>query len=129
MKLQGFLTEYGARPWVWGEVDCCLVMADWLIENGYQDCAAHLRGTYRTEADLNTILDAAGGVLPIVKACFALIPLELSSTPDAGSVGVIGDRSNIHRQWGAIFDGVRWQVRLKGGMVQFSAPLLACWRI
>lgn len=37
---------WAGRPFVWGEHDCALGLADWLMHLRGTDPAAHLRGTY-----------------------------------------------------------------------------------
>ncbi len=124
-----FLADYGAMPQVWGEVDCSLVLADWAMANGYTDCAGHLRGTYDTAEECMAVVEAAGGLVPLVGGL--AVGLGLQETPRAvpGAIGVIGSPTNIHRQWGAIFDGRDWQVRLQSGFVAVKASVIIMWII
>ena len=41
-----FLHRYAGRPFIWGECDCCLMIADWFLHLHGRDPAAHLRWTY-----------------------------------------------------------------------------------
>jgi hypothetical protein len=43
-RLERFIAAAGSRPWAWGERDCCLTLADWVIAAGHPDPAPHLRG-------------------------------------------------------------------------------------
>jgi len=129
MNLPDFFREYGDRPWVWGEVDCCLALADWLVAQGRADSAASLRGTYHSEDALRAILQAAGGVLPLVRQCADRAGLAETDRPAEGCVAVIGSRENGLRQWGAIFDGARWQVRLLNGFVAVTARPIQMWGV
>ncbi|SHE68332.1 hypothetical protein SAMN02745157_0704 [Kaistia soli DSM 19436] len=127
--LDAFLASYGDRPWVWGEVDCSLVLADWAIANGHPDSAAQLRGSYATHQGCLAVVAAAGGVVPLVAACAAVLGLDALAVPERGAIGVVGAASNMHRQWGAIFDGRDWQVRLEPRFVALKAHPLGIWRI
>jgi len=129
--LDAFLAANGAKPWAWGVHDCCMVLADWLVENGHADPAASWREAYRTEAECKAIVQAHGGLVAIIDALAAAAALEPLSVPVRGAVGVIdGCRGVFDQQWGALFDGRRWQVRSARGFVGFtvSRPVLA-WRV
>ncbi len=49
--LNTFISERRHRPFVWGENDCCLFVADWLLAKGSDvgDIAAEFRGTYNSQ--------------------------------------------------------------------------------
>lgn len=129
-RLDLFLAEYGARPQIWGEVDCSLVLADWAILNGHPDCAAHLRGTYASASGCMAVVAAAGGLLTLVSSLadnLGLCPLAASRR---GAIAVIGSASaQLHRQWGAIFDGRDFQVRQPPGFIAFKARPLKMWAV
>lgn len=127
--LAAFLAVHGALPHDWGATDCSLVLADWAIANGHGDAAAHLRGSYATAAECQAVVAAAGGVLPLVAGCASALGLQRIALAERGAIGVIGSAARIHRQWGAIFDGADWQVRLATGFVALKAAPLAIWRI
>lgn len=127
--LPAFIADYGARPHEWSVVDCSIVLADWGLANGYPDVAAHLRGTYATAEGCRAVIEAAGGVLALVTGCAATAGLDAIARPEPGAVGVIGAAGNIYRQWGAIFDGAGWQVRLGSGFVAVKAAPIGVWRI
>lgn len=76
-KLADFLAARAARPFLWGETDCALTIADWVLLATGVDPAADLRGRYRTpagarrairrtgSADLLALADARlGAVIP-----------------------------------------------------------------
>lgn len=124
-----FLAEYGARPQIWGEVDCSLVLADWAMANGHPDCAGHLRGSYATDRECLAVVAAAGGLVRLVGGLAAGLGLAETRRAVPGAIGVIGSPVNIHRQWGAIFDGRDWQVRLQSGFVAVKAAVIIMWII
>lgn len=125
--LEGFLAAHAARPWAWGINDCSLILADWAIANGHPDAAAHLRGTYASKDECRAVVEAAGGLVALVGDCVARIDLRPIDRPEVGAIGVIGSRSDMHRQFGSIFDGIDWQWRTASGFVGMKAAPLAIW--
>jgi hypothetical protein len=128
-RLSAFLLHEDGRPWRPGHVDCCLPLADWAQWLGHADPAAHLRGAYDSEAGFFAIADAAGGLVPLVSDCAARISARRIQRPFRGAIGVIGSPHNRRRQFGAIHDGVAWQVRFISGFSPLSARALAIWSL
>lgn len=127
--LAGFISAYEVKPWDPGKVDCCLALAAWAIWLGYPDPAAHLRGTYNSDAGFRAIFERSGGVVPLVASCAARIAAKPVITPQSGDIGVIGSLASDERQFGAIFDGERWRVRFTNKYAAMIASPLAIWRI
>lgn len=125
--LEEFLWAYGEKPWQPGQVDCCLFLAAWAVWLGYPDPAAHLRGAYDSEEGFRAIIEQTGSVTVLVGSCASLIRGRRLQRPICGAIGVIGSATNIHRQFGAIHDGERWQVRLKDGIGPMTAQPLGIW--
>jgi hypothetical protein len=131
LTLADFLKREGARPWGWGGAgggtDCSLILADWCIRNGHQDPAEGLRGAYGTELECARLVKRAGGLLQLLTERFAAIGLEVVDTPAPGVIGCIGIGG--WRQWGGIFDGEHWAVRLREGIVGVTAAPLKMWAV
>lgn len=128
-RLDAFFEQHALKPWQPGVVDCCLALADWAMECGYSDPAAHLRGTYDSDEGFQQIIEAAGSVSALVSSCAARVGLQPCREPARCSIGVIGSPTNIHRQFGAIHDGERWQVRFAQGIGPMAAKPLAIWML
>jgi hypothetical protein len=124
--LRQWMDEHNRKAWSWGEVDCCLALADWAVANGCQDGAAHLRGTYDGET-VRQVIDDAGGVVALVDDCAVRAGMVRIPRPVIGAVGAIGSDKPDGRQWGAIFDGSRWNIRLENGFTPFAARCLTMW--
>lgn len=127
-------TDQNTVPFVWGQSDCALLIADWVVANGYPDPAAHLRGTYDTEEACAALLAAAGGLSAVVAACAAAADLKPILEPAFGCVAVIGSERNQARQWAAIWQGHHWMVRWlsNDGRVTwalFSAKPIMMWAV
>lgn len=127
--LQDFFRANAEKPWSPGSVDCCMFLASWAIWLGHPDPAQHLRGTYSTDDGFRAIIWEAGGVVAVVESCAASIGGKRLQRPVCGAIGVIGSHSNVDRQVGAIFDGVRWNVRFMNKIGHMSAVPLAIWSI
>ncbi|WP_246710982.1 hypothetical protein [Mesorhizobium sp. RMAD-H1] len=123
-----FIDQHMTRAWSPGDTDCILALADWCVELGYSDPAADLRGTYDDEIGFQAIIDAAGGVVPLIDSRAALIGVERAALPEIGFVAVIGSPANVSRQWGAIWNGSGWSVRFKDAYPSCAAHALAIWR-
>lgn len=125
-KLDVFLAAQAGWPWQWGVNDCCAILAAWCVANGRADPASAWRGRYgpgwRDEIghpDLLSLISALadeGGFLP-------------ATAPVRGVVGVLGSRRRADKQWGALFDGVHWQMRTPEGFVGVTAHPLAMWTV
>lgn len=65
--LSAFIESRRNRPFVWGQNDCCLFVADWIEQATGVDCAASLRGTYSSGLGAQRILEDHGGIFGTVK--------------------------------------------------------------
>lgn len=127
--LKAFFDHHARLPWRPGEVDCCLFLASWAMWLGHQDPAPHLRGTYDSDDGFRDIIHGVGGVVPLVERCAGLIGGKRMQQPVCGSIGVIGSKANIDHQYGAIFDGERWNVRFIHSIGPMTAAPLAIWSL
>jgi hypothetical protein len=125
--IETFIRENIRLPWLPGHVDCLLVLADWCMWNGWPDPAADLRGTYHDEAGYQAIIAKAGGAVPFVGGRADRIGLRRSETAVVGSIAIIGSKTDIQRQWGAIWDGSSWRVRFVNDYPPVKARSLAIW--
>ncbi len=130
---EDFVRQTHRQPFVWGVSDCSLMVADWCVMNGHPDPAAELRGKYSTEEECRALLEPAGGLSEVVRACAQMAGLKALHEPEFGCVAVIGSRSNPTRQWSAIWNGrrwaVRWHARGETNWTPFVAPVLGMWRV
>lgn len=127
--LNGFLAERASLPWAWGSVDCSMVVADWAVANGGGDPLALHRGGYADEAGAVAIIVRRGGLLPIFSDGCARVGLPRAAARSRGVIAVIGSLNVPTRQWAAIWDGERWQVRNADGFVSFTAHALGMWSV
>lgn len=125
--LAAFIAHHELMAQDWGKVDCCLVLADWGMWLGEADTAFDLRGTYSTDDGCKAVVEDAGGLVPLIQRCTDRAGWVRAERPVVGAIGVIGSTQRIGRQFGAIFDGKRWLVRMEQGFVAFNAKPIAIW--
>lgn len=65
-RLNACIQAARARPFVWGEHDCCLFAADCVLAMTGEDLAAPWRGTYHTEWGAARVLTEQGGLHAII---------------------------------------------------------------
>ena len=129
MDFQTWKTSYEATPGVLGVSDCCLAVADWAIANGYQDGAADLRGQYATEEEMYATIAEHGDITATVAHCARIAGITETTDRGLGTIAVVGKPEDMYRQWAAIWDGVRWQVRLKDGFRSLDAYCIRMWKV
>ena len=120
-ELQAFLRVAIQRQFEYGEFDCGLWLADWIVALGKPDPAFKLRGTYQHGENcalrIYRTLRSAG--------------LIRTGSPEIGDVGVIriADKHYV----GSICSGARWVVlRKQGGLSALNVsmvPKFLAWKV
>jgi hypothetical protein len=124
-----FLTSYAARPMAWGAIDCCLMLADWCIANGWPDPARELRGTYDSEDACAALVARSGGLVPLATPRFDAIGLARAETVADGVIGIVGSPRAAERQWGALYCDGRWWVRVEAGVAPVISRAIVKWEV
>ena len=126
--LDAFLDQVAASPFVDGEKDCALTIADWvMVATGCSDPAAHLRGRYSTALGRERLLKRLGGLTVVVADCARRARLEPTETPQRGDIGVI--IVGPQRLTGICL-GHRWAVKSSAGLAGLKADRVeAAWRV
>lgn len=120
ITLRAFLAEMARRPFVWGEHDCCLVVADWwLTVHGGEDPAIDFRGTYATEAEARAIIDVNYGLEAIFERMALSVGANYGPTDQSrgepGSFGVATFPDGVDRGVIATPTG-RWATKAVTGI-------------
>lgn len=90
MRLDDFLEQMAARPFIDGTFDCALTLADWaMAATGCPDPAAHLRGRYSTSLGRERLLRRLGGLEAVIADCAARAGLVGTDTPRRGDIGLV----------------------------------------
>jgi hypothetical protein len=122
-----FFAEHARRPYVPGELDCCLAAADWCVHLGFPDPAEGIRGTYSSEEEYLAIVEDVGGVKAFAARMHDIGWLQADAISN-GAVAAIGSPTRSHKQWAAVGCDNRWHVRWAEGWVPFTAGALTIWR-
>lgn len=118
----------------WGELDCFLWPADWVVLSGWPDPAGPWRGRYRTALGAARIAAAAGGVEALWIAGALRSGLAPTFKPVAGDVGLLALETRdagptLARRVGAICIGPgRWALRTATGYRDLAARPIRAWR-
>lgn len=119
-----------AEPFVWGQTDCMLDLANYLKALTGYDCAARFRGKYDSALSCQRVSGFLTDPVNPAAECIAEFPLEVTTKPQRGDVGVISivsDRKVI--DVGGICLGRNWSTKAETGIV-IGQPLkvLAAWK-
>lgn len=117
-------------PFAWGVFDCCLYMADWVLDQTGIDPAPHLRGTYASEEECDALLAREGGLLATVERCAAVAGLHRAAIEVPGNVGlIVVGTARGHDLVGAIRGEGRWTFLTPRGIGSWRAAPTAMWSV
>jgi len=131
MTVGEYLKEATRARHIWGERDCCLWPADWVLHRRGFDPAAQWRGRYDTESEALAFVDDAGGMVAMWAG--VLDRLNRAEHPADGDVGVVmvhGPDGPVAN--GGIFADRRWSFLAPSGLFRASiAPehVLSVWHV
>jgi hypothetical protein len=128
-KLYAHLHRSMAEPFVWGEGDCMLDVANYLLLLTGHDCGKRFRGLYDSAF---TCQKASGFLTDPVKPfaeCVAEFPLAMTAEPKRGDVGVILVQDGRKaKATGGICLGRNWAVKAERGLtIGPCIEVLAAW--
>ena len=125
--LRGFVQGLAKKPFVWGELDCVLILADWWLLNHGVDLAADLRGTYRTGEECRAVLIREGGVLRLVARRLKAAGASRSASPECGAIGVL---RRGHSHVGVICSAPgQWVGKSPQGVSLIRGTAVAAWSV
>lgn len=125
--LDQFLDRMASTPFVDGQSDCALTVADWVTaQTGCPDPAFDLRGRYGSPSARWKLLKGLGGLKAVMIRCSERAGLEPTSKPQREDIGlVVFDR----RPTAAICLGERWAAKGDGLVVAKPKRIIAAWRV
>ena len=127
MLLAEFLERVASAPFIDGEADCALTVADWVVTvRGCPDPADGLRGKYRSADDRDALLKAQGGLKAVMSSAAGRAGLKLTRKPKRGDVGLVAMSGQI---LAAICLGDRWAVKGDGLVVETPRRVLRAWSV
>lgn len=125
--LDAFLEKMAATPFVDGQSDCVLTVADWIVLNGHPDPAAPYRGRYRTALGRERLLKRSSGLHALMAAGAVRSGLLPAKAPVRGDVGTL-------RYGGQVLAGIclgsRWAVKSSRGLDALQPDeILFAWSV
>ncbi len=87
--LDDFLSASRARRWSWGETNCALWVADWVLLVTGTDPAASLRGRAHSADEWKVLLDHEGGFVQIIGYIMDTLGFERTQSPQPGDVAIV----------------------------------------
>jgi hypothetical protein len=120
-SLTAYIASTGDLPFVWGQRDCTLWVADWCLRRFGFDPAKAQRGRYASEAEADALIggDLAAFVAPHLSAM-----LKTKSRAICGDVAVI---RALGHDIAAIRQGRFWVVKTETGLAHLRAPAIRIW--
>lgn len=122
-----------ARPFIWGECDCCTVLADWVARVHGVDPIADVRGLYddplSCERATGFVRDP---VSAIDRALASVGRFERAETPTAGDIAVVLPMAGDRRPTGALWLGRAWACKGMTGATTYApsaVQVLAIWKM
>lgn len=134
--LSQFLNRAAARPFVWGEFDCLLWLADWIVARRDVDPASNLRGSYSTMLGAARVVKDAGGMTTLVARTLKPFSIPRAAVAARGDIAVVqvgGDGGeHFGNQAGVILLGGTAALICQSGLIcprVTEVPPLAIWRV
>ena len=134
--VSAYLEESARWPWIWGERDCALWVANFVRQQTGKDPGATWRGSYKTRLGCERVLKRGGGLVEVMALGAASVGLAPLLPEDAfpGCAGII--LAPILRRNGLRMENTG-ALRTKSGWAAFSAhgivvrqtKAVAAWRV
>jgi hypothetical protein len=119
-----FLTELRSRAFVWGECDCLMSVADWVLRKTDRDPASGWRGSYHSARGAYRIIKHAGGIVAHTDHCMTAIGIAQSHGIQRGDVGIVETYAGL---MGAIcLREDLWAIKTADGNSIAAAPFPVC---
>lgn len=134
--LKSYLASQGKVQWAWGQADCTLFTADWVVWLTGSDPGDGLRGTYSSDLGAMEVIQANGGIDELVGGRLFGLGMQPTQEPIDGDIGIVtvpltfmrGTRDTSARI-PAIRFGPLWAVRTAVGVKVTKLPHDVAWRI
>lgn len=125
------LHKWMVEPFIWGETDCMVVLADYLIALGYEDAAAQWRGKYDSALSCQRVSGFLKDPVGVMESAATSIGLNPTDKPSRGDVGVVQilDHEGL-KVMGAVCLGMNWAFKGEQNIVVGKpAKVLAAWKV
>lgn len=126
------INAWRGQPFVWGERDCCTVVADWVAQVRGVDPMADVRLTYATAGECQRVTRFFSDPVGTWERYLAPLGLPRTDAPVAGDVGIL-----LHVMDGAVrpcgglcLGGGIWAAKSLDGAIADRPPrVVAAWAV
>lgn len=125
-----------ATPFVWGETDCMLMLADWVVaQTGCADPCAAIRGIYRDPVGCEQLTGFLSSPMTVMGWYAVRAGLQPTAVPRRGDIGLVsvalaGRRALV---CGALCLGTHWLLRTEADgawvLAHDRVTLRAAWHV
>lgn len=127
-KLMPFLDRAAKRPFVWGQSDCMLEVADWLDHACGLDAASRWRGTYSDEA--GAIAAMGGDIGTAMRQEAARLGLSEAAEPLPGDVALVTLPGQEKPLGAILMPSGRWRMKtLSGILLTKDVTVIVAWSL
>lgn len=132
--LKDYIEKCSMSPWEWGEMDCVLFTAGWVIDQRGFDIASTIRGKYKTMREAQRLIKRMGGFVQGIGAYLDTV-LERTASPVTGDIGIVDAPLSMRGHMPvcgavmAIRQGDLWVCRTAHGAVAADLQHIAAWRV
>lgn len=129
--LYRFVNSMLPRPFVWGECDCVLMLADWVLQLHGVDPAADLRLTYSTAGECQRVTRFFTDPVGLFDRCLTPIGIGRTEAAAVGDIGIVTmSIEGRPRPYGAICLGSKWAVKAEEGVTAATVgQVLQAWGV
>lgn len=129
VRLASFIEGAEKRPFLWGEWDCCLLAADWVLAATGFDAAADFRGKYATAAGARRLIKKHGDMLTMVRSLTEAHGMR-EINPKMAQRGDVCLVESIHGDALGVCIGARIACAGIDGLTDLPMPFAkAAWRV
>lgn len=125
------LHRWAGLPFVWGETDCVMVLADWVQRLHGVDPAADLRMAYRSAGECQRMTGFYTEPVALFDRLLTPLGIARTAAPKRGDIGIVMlTVDGRQRPHGAICAGVAWATKGEDSVTSYRPPqraILAAW--
>jgi hypothetical protein len=133
IRLSEYLASAAQQPFAYGRLDCCTLMADWLLQCGLPDAMLDRRDAYATREGYEQLMESEGGIERSCIDRFAAVGLQETSKPNIGDVCLVKvpalGREAVVTGGICVSEKLRAVVSVDIGVVFARFPIVRAWSV
>lgn len=125
-SLESYLRTVVSEPFIWGQTDCCVFLAEWILWKHAVDLASGFLSLYSSQRGAQRLIKQEGGLLAILDKSLLPAGFPRTKAPMEGDAGLVetqlGETAAIRTQTG-------WVCKSPGGLIAAAFPVIASWKL